>query len=163
MKKTSLFAALILILASAPLVMAGPRSFKGGMDQGPCGKGPALAQLNLTAEQSEKVRALRESHHREVAPIRNQLFSKRAELRLLWMQTDPDPAKIKAMQKEVLDLMGQLHEMKTDYRLGFRKILTPEQLSKFLAQGLGRDQGPKGDRRGGRPYYGKDRGPGGCW
>jgi zinc resistance-associated protein len=163
MKKTGLFATLILILAFAPLVMAGPRGIRGGMDQGPGGKGPALAELNLTAEQSEKIRALRESHHREVAPIRNQLFSKRAELRLLWMQTDPDPARIKAMQKEVLDLMGQLHEMKTDYRLGFRKILTPEQLSKFLAQGLERSHGPRGGWKGGRPHHGKDRGPGGCW
>ena len=155
MKKISVIAAFLLVVASATLVMAGPRG-KGdrggeGLREAPT----ALASLNLTAEQSEKIRALRESLLKEVTPIRAQLLSKRAELRLLWIQTKLDPDKIKATQREARDLMGQMQEKRTDFRLAFRNILTPEQTSNLLAQGIGSRMGHRwGDR-------GKDRGLGG--
>jgi len=160
MKKITLITALILMLASAPLVMAQPRGNKGGM--GPDGgrHAPALANLNLTAEQSEKIRAMRETHRKDMIPIQTKLFTKRAELRLLWMQTNPDSEKIKSKQKEILDLRGQLQEKQTDFRLKFRNILTPEQCTKLLAQGLGRYHGPRGGM-GGPP--GRDMGQGGRW
>ena len=78
MKKISVIAAFLLVIASATLVMAGPRG-KGdrggeGLREAPT----ALASLNLTAEQSDKIRALRESCLKEITPIRVQLLSKRA-------------------------------------------------------------------------------------
>ena len=56
------------------------------------------------------------------------------ELKLLWMQMEPDVKKIKAKEKELHELTWQMKEKATDHRLSFRKILTSEQLSKFLAQ-----------------------------
>jgi len=155
MKKISVIAAFLIVVASATLVMAGPRG-KGnrggeGLREAPA----ALASLNLTAEQSEKIRALRESLLKEVTPIRAQVLSKRTEMRLLWIQTKLDPDKIKATQREARDLMGQMQEKRTDFRLAFRNILTPEQTSNLLAQGIGSRMGHRwGDR-------GKDRGLGG--
>jgi len=155
MKKISVIATFLLVVASATLVMAGPRG-KGnrggeGLREAPA----ALASLNLTAEQSEKIRALRESLLKEVTPIRAQVLSKRTEMRLLWIQTKLDPDKIKATQREARDLMGQMQEKRTDFRLAFRNILTPEQTSNLLAQGIGSRMGHRwGDR-------GKDRGLGG--
>jgi len=156
MKKISVIAAFLLVVASATLVMAGPRG-KGNWEGGGwCAAPSALASLNLTAEQSEKIRGLRESCLKEITPIRAQLLSKRAELKLLWIQTKLEPDKIRANQKEVRDLIGQMQEKSTDCRLAFRNILTPEQTSKLLAQGIGRGKGHHrwGDR-------GKDRGLGG--
>ena len=76
-------------------------------------------------------------------------------MRLLWIQTKLDPDKIKATQREARDLMGQMQEKRTDFRLAFRNILTPEQTSNLLAQGIGSRMGHRwGDR-------GKDRGLGG--
>ena len=162
MKKISVIAAFLIVVASATLVMAGPRG-KGNWEGGGwCAAPSALASLNLTAEQSEKIRGLRESCLKEITPIRAQLLSKRAELKLLWIQTKLEPDKIRANQKEVRDLIGQLQEKSTDFRLAFRNILTPEQTSKLLAQGIGRGKGHHrwGDR-------GKDRGlgrsPGSRW
>ena len=154
MKKISVIAAFLLVVASATLVMAGPRG-KGNWGGGGWSSAPsALASLNLTAEQSEKIRALRESCLKEITPIRAQLLSKRPEIRLLWIQTKLDPDKIRAIQREVRDLKGQMQEKRTDCRLAFRNILTPEQTSKLLAQGLGSRMGHIwGDR-------GKDRGLG---
>ena len=100
MKKICVAVAFLFVVASATLVMAGPC----GKGAGPCGKGDwggggwcpaqsAPVSLNLTTEQSEKIRALRESCLKEITPIRSQLLSKRAEIRLLWIQTRLDPEK----------------------------------------------------------------------
>ena len=156
MKKISVIAAFLIVVAQATLVMAGPRGMGNWEGGGWCAAPSALASLNLTAEQSEKIRGLRESCLKEITPIRAQLLSKRAELKLLWIQTKLEPDKIRANQKEVRDLIGQMQEKSTDCRLAFRNILTPEQTSKLLAQGIGRGKGHHrwGDR-------GKDRGLGG--
>ncbi len=153
MRKISLIGACLLLLASAGLVMAG----SGGQGQGkgygsahsPMGKGPGklmaqahrgshLSCLNLSSEQSEKIAALREVHIKEITPLRTQLFNKRAELRLLWVQTEPDAQKIKALQKEIHELRGQIQEKNTDFRLSLLNALTPEQRTQYLAQGLGK-------------------------
>ena len=121
----------------------------------------ALASLNLTEEQSEKIKVLRESVWTEVTPIRVQLLSKRTEMRLLWIQTKLDPDKIKATQREAWDLMGQMQEKWTDFRLAFRNILTPEQTSKLLAQGVGSRKGHTWGNRGNDHSLGG--GPGSRW
>ena len=141
MKKISVIVAFLFVVASATLVMAGPRG-KGKGGGGGWSSGPsALASLNLTADQSEKIRALRESCLKAATPIRSQLLSKRAEIKLLWIQTKLDPEKIRSTQKEIRDLIGQIQEKSTDCRLAFRNILTPEQTSNLLAQGIGRGKG----------------------
>ena len=155
MKKISVIAAFLIVVASATLVMAGPRGKVNGGGGGGNSGPSALASLNLTAEQSEKIRALRESVLKEVTPIRAQLLSKRTEIRLLWMQTKLDPDKIRAIQREDRDLRGQMEEKRTDFRLAFRNILTPEQTSKLLAQGIGSRMGHTWGNRG------NDRGLGG--
>ena len=160
MRKISFIAALLLLLASATFVMAGARGKGARMGSGSGMIGPGLSGLNLTTEQSEKILALREAHMKDMIPLRTQLFNKRAELRLLWMQTNTDPEKIKAKQREMIDLMGQLQEKKTDFRLALRDILTPEQLSQFLARGCGMSQGPRWGKGG---HRGQGMGQGARW
>lgn len=162
MKKISVFAVVLLLLfGSANFVMAGQKGKGAGMGPGRSMNASTFACLDLTTEQSEKIRALREAYMKEVAPLRTQLHTKRAELRLLWVQTKPDPAKIKALQKEILGLRGQVQDKTTDHRLEFRNILTPEQLTKLLAQGLGRGHhGPRWGKGGGR---GQSMGHGASW
>ena len=144
--------ALLLVFASSTFVMA-RQQYKGagkGQDKGMYSS--AVSNLDLTAEQSEKIMALREAHMKKMPPLRIQVYTKRAELRLLWVQTNPDPVKIKALQKEILDLRGEMQDKSTDYRLAFRSILTPEQLTKLLAQGLRRGHdGPRWGKKGGGP------------
>jgi Spy/CpxP family protein refolding chaperone len=157
MKKCSLLAALVTILASATFVLAGPC---GGVPGNPgwAMDDTILSKLNLTAEQTEKIRTLRESFQKDITPLRTRIFEKKAEMRLLWMQTKSDAAGIKAKEKEVHDLKWQVLEKTTDFRLKFRSVLTPEQLSKFLALGgdwkhhHGRDwRGHHGPRKG--PHF----------
>ncbi len=78
-----------------------------GMGYGPRSDGPAKAghglwaALNLTPEQTEKMQALRKSFFEEALPLRNELMSKKFELKALWVQTNPDEGKILAKQKEI--------------------------------------------------------------
>jgi Spy/CpxP family protein refolding chaperone len=149
MKSMSLLAALVLLVASATFVMAGPHDKGGGMKPGWGMEDSILSKLDLTSEQLEKIRILRESFLKDMTPLRSQLFEKRAEIRLLWMQIKLDPVKIKALEKEAHNLKGQLNEKSTDYRLSFRDILTPEQSLKFVA--LAGARGPRHHRgKGGR-------------
>ena len=92
-----------------------------------------LSELGLTEGQQEKVLSLEESYQREIAPLRSQIFEKRTEARLLWAEIHCDPEKIRVVEREIYDLVGQLREKYVDYRLGFREILTPDQAAKFVA------------------------------
>jgi Spy/CpxP family protein refolding chaperone len=164
MKKTILIISLVFLVASATIAMAGNRDKGGQMGPWAGMKAPALSNLNLTGEQEEKIRALGEAHQKEVAPLRMELYKKRTELRLLWMQDNLDANKIKAKQKEIHELRGKLQEKRTDFRLNFYNTLTPEQRTQLIlrkyARGRHGFQGPRGGLHGHGPGKGPGMGPG---
>jgi Spy/CpxP family protein refolding chaperone len=100
-----------------------------------------LSQLNLTPEQTAKVNALREANLRDTKPLKDKMFSKRGDLRLLWLQTNPDQNKIMAAQKEIRSLRDQMQDKMTVYRLEVLKVLTPEQQEKLKSFKMGRGFG----------------------
>ena len=93
----------------------------------------ALTGLNLTAEQSAKITSLRETFLKDIKPLRDQQFSKRGDLKLLWRDKNPNQAKILATQKQLRTLKGQIQDRATVYRLAVRKVLTDEQRDKLKA------------------------------
>ena len=138
MKKLGLLPVALMMVVLAAFVMADSGDKRYKLQDRWEMEDAILSRLNLTPEQTEKIRILRESYRKESTPLRNEKYERKAELRLLWMQMHPDPDKIKAKQKEIHDLIWQRLEKSTDYRLAFRDILTPEQLTKFLELGGGR-------------------------
>lgn len=163
MKKTILTILAITILTTAGLAFAQGwgRGAGMGMGAGPCAfgnyPGAALASLNLTPEQTQKMQALREVHWKEVAPLHNELVTKQFELRSLWSQPNPDQEKILASQKEINALREKIQEKVTKHRLEMRQILTPEQQAKLSATFGGFGPGPGFGRKGG---FGPGRGMG---
>jgi len=140
MKKISIIAAVLLVVATATLAMAGRHGrmgFDGNRQMNPA----VMETLDLTKEQTEKVQALHDSAAKKTTPIRAQLVTKRAEMKLLWTQTTLDADKIKATQKEIQTLIAQIRDTITDTRIAFRNLLTPEQTSKLLAMGFGARHG----------------------
>lgn len=139
MKKIIVVFVMVVILSGVGLAMAqdwdrGPGM---GMHYGPypgaarsAGPGPWVA-LNLTPEQGQKMKDLRNSFFKESIPLRNEMMSKRFELRALWMQANPDEEKILAKQREINVLRTEIEEKATKNRLEMRKILTPEQQDKW--------------------------------
>ena len=172
MKKIIIAVLAIALLTTAGVAMAqgwgrGPGYGPGG--NAPCdgpgcrqGHGPRGswgADLNLTAEQTQKMQAMRESFFKETLPLRNEMQIKKLELSTLWAQTNPDQEKILAKQKEINALRAQMQEKGTKNRLEMRKILTPEQQAKVTAfgPGFGRGHGMKG-----RFGHGRGMGPDSC-
>ena len=140
MKKIIFAGMMAAIMATAGLAMALDSAKGPGMGMGygshPGGAGLAgrlWAALNLTLEQVEKMKALRKSFFEQTLPLRNELMSKKFELKALWVQTNPDEGKILAKQKEINDLRAQLGEKVTKNRLEMRKILTPEQQAQLIS------------------------------
>jgi Spy/CpxP family protein refolding chaperone len=172
MKRMIVAVMVISLVATAGLAMAQGWGRGAGMGYGPCGPGydPSYGprgawgpSLNLSAEQNQKIQAMRESFFKETLPLRNEMQTKRFELRALWSQTNPDQEKILAKQKEINALRAQLQEKATKNRLEMRKVLTPEQQAQLGAYGpgFGRGFGPGMGMRGG---FGPGRGMGygGC-
>src|SRR4030042_570521 len=167
MKKTiiiGLSLALGLALVATVALAWGP-GFGPGFGRGfggPAVGGPPIP--NLTAEQSAQIQALREAFLKETEPLQKDLWTKRTELRNLWLSSNADPAAITAKQKEIFDLQPKLQEKTTNLGLEIRKVLTPEQLAQLPAfsQAAGFGPGAGFGPRGFGPPMGM-RGPFGRW
>ena len=96
---------------------------------------PCLSYLKLTARQKEEIYGLNRIFQKEIERLRSEEFKLRTELKLLWMQSHPDPRKIMAKERSVHDLKWQMKEKSVDYRLRFRSLLTAEQLAEYLKEG----------------------------
>jgi len=83
--------------------------------------------LNLTAEQKTKISDLRIAHLKDVKPLQDKMHSKAGDLRLLWLEKNPDEAKIRATEKEIRALRDQMQDKGSDYRWAVYKSLTAEQ------------------------------------
>jgi Spy/CpxP family protein refolding chaperone len=152
-KLTMTFVALFAMAAlTASAFAVGPGAGRGH-DRGHHGGGDcygddlkAVSGLNLTTEQTAKVSALREAHLKDVKPIQDKMFSKRGDLKLLWLQKSPDQAKIRQTQKEIRTLRDQMEDKKDNHRLEVLKVLTPEQQEKLntYRPGHGSGHGMKG-------------------
>jgi len=143
-KLTTILVTLIAVTALTASAFAfGPgwgRGYGSGPYYGPDER--AFSQLNLTAEQTAKINALRDAYLKDTKPVQDKLFSKRGDLRLLWLQTNPDQDKILAVQKEIRGLRDQLQDKMTNQRLEVLKVLTPEQQEKVKSFRMGRSFGP---------------------
>jgi periplasmic protein CpxP/Spy len=140
MKKVTLTVMVVFFVAAvATSAFAFGRGRGPGYD--PCARcdsqGPA--GLNLTAEQTAKINEMRQTQLKEMKPLLVQVFTKRDEIRKLWLEPSPDQAKITAAQKEMRSFRDQMEDRMTAYRLEAVKVLTPEQREKIgsFAQGPG--------------------------
>ncbi len=150
MKGKSLVA---LAVAVAVLVAFSVASFAGpvrGMGAGPRGGGmgancwltaPEIAaQLGLTPEQTQKLNSIRDEHIKEMATLRSQIASKRAELEVLLREPELNKEKIMAKQQEISKLQGEMDSKRIQYRVKSMELLTPEQRQQASTYRMG----PKG-------------------
>lgn len=103
-----------------------------------------LAQIDLSTEQTEKIRELRMAFEESIMPLKLQEHRVKAELNIFWLQMTPDTKKIKSAQKKMHDIKFQILEKQTEHKIAMREVLTKDQLSRFLALGCERSQGHDG-------------------
>jgi Spy/CpxP family protein refolding chaperone len=95
----------------------------------------------LSDADRSKLDELDRSYYQETEGIRGQLYQKTDELYALLDSTNPDPAKVKALQSEVSDLRGTLDQKKIEYELESRKVISDYRTSGRSSQEYGRGYG----------------------
>jgi len=155
---------LLLVAALAIPVLAWAHGPRGGPTMGKWGPGPGYMRsyyggpVTVAPEQRQRLQELRRKFLDETAQLRNQLWSKTAELNALLRQANPDQERLKALQGEINDLRAKLSEKALSYRLEVQKA-APDL---GFAGGYGRYG--RGPRMGGfGPGMGMGSGPGSCW
>ena len=112
--------------------------------------------LNLTKEQQAQVTALHLSYLKDTKPLREQMFSKRGDLRLLWLESKPDENKILGLRKEIRKIRDEIADKSVTLRISTFNVLTPEQKEKakalFSARSFGHDHKGGGPMRHGRRF-----------
>ncbi|MGD0276292.1 MAG: Spy/CpxP family protein refolding chaperone [Syntrophales bacterium] len=88
-------------------------------------------RLNLSKNQLGKMKDLRSRFQNETRDLQYDLMIKRIEMRKLFTDPKTDEATLLAKQKELSDLRQQLHDKRAQMKIEWRKILTPEQITKL--------------------------------
>lgn len=136
MKKMMIILTVILFaaLAASP---AFARGWGGQMGPGYGGDFTSAPGLNLTAEQKARIDTLRITFLNDIKPLQDSLYNKQGDMKLLWLERNPDQAKITALQNEIRALRDQIQDRATNHRLTVLNTLTPAQQETLRAYGYG--------------------------
>ena len=114
----------------------------------------AMAGLELTDDQQEKIKALRSAYTREMIQLRADSRLARVELRELMDEASPDVDRVKELAAAVSAAQGSVFERSAIFRAEFRNVLTPEQQETLRESFRDRRDGRRDSgmrwRRGGR-------------
>lgn len=150
------------------------RNARARMDQG---KKRLLEELNLSDEQKETLKTIKDNHREEVSQIREELQSAKEALRSSLRDPDQGSSEATPLLNRVTDLSSKLHKNRISMLLEIKEHLTKEQRAKAVSLmenfkeqrggGMGRPGGPRGPKghQGMRPGHkggkGGPRGRGG--
>ncbi len=98
-----------------------------GMMGGGPGAGGALAALNLTDEQREKVFAIQEEHRKKNWAVMGEVRSEQFKLRNMYRGEKLDADKLVEQQKKVDGLRQQMFKSRVEAHNQIAAVLTPEQ------------------------------------
>jgi len=89
--------------------------------------------LHLTKKQIEQMESTQDHYLRDMTALRNELLSKRYELRRLLSNSKSKASEIRSEQQEVFALESRIQERVLDYQLQVREILTPQQFELWVS------------------------------
>jgi Spy/CpxP family protein refolding chaperone len=98
-----------------------------GMMGGGYGPGGALAALNLTDEQREKIFAIQEEHRKKNWAVMGEMRSEQFKLRGMVRGEKLDADKLVEQQKKVDALRQQMFKSRVETHNQIAAVLTPEQ------------------------------------
>lgn len=107
----------------------GMQNNKGGMMK--ANHNGAMAALNLTPDQKQKIDAMKEAAMKQTEPLRKEMQTKMAEMRGLWLADKPDKEAIVRKQAEMDSTRQKMRAIWTDFHLQMHDVLTPEQRAKW--------------------------------
>ncbi len=65
----------------------------------------------------EKLQTQRQKFLQDTADLRRDLYKKRLEVKLVWIDPNADPEKIRAKENEIVDVQRKMQENVLDFRL----------------------------------------------
>lgn len=104
----------------------------------PEGKGepPWIKDLNLSAEQKNRLKAIHEEARKNSEGLRQQLMEADQQMRQLW-ESNAAPEKLRQQHQQIQKLRQQLDDKRFETRLAEQQVFTPEQrtqLTKLMQQ-----------------------------
>jgi Spy/CpxP family protein refolding chaperone len=133
-KKGSVLTWLLILLCGGTLFFNGSHAFaKEGREHGimRSERWSKLKGVSLDPEQKAKVKEFKKKVDDEMVQMNKNLLNKSKELRSLWADPKADSEAILKKDKEMRALRDQMADMDIEFKLEVRKILTPEQISKW--------------------------------
>jgi hypothetical protein len=92
------------------------------------------ADLTLSPEQVKGLDLINQTYLKETRPLRNELFSKRLELREFLTDPNIKAESIQLKNTEVLALESKIGDREVDYLIKVRSLLTQEQLKNWCPE-----------------------------
>ena len=87
-------------------------------------------KLNLTQEQKDKFKAMRESSRNQIKPLLDELNAERKKFRDL-RQSNAKPEELQAQRQKMIEIKTKIREIHKQNLTYFEQNLTPEQKVKF--------------------------------
>ena len=106
----------------------GMRKWKG---EAPCWR---ASDLDLSREQRKNLELIQQAYFREAQLLWAQLFTRRLELRELFVSPTIKIESIRAKNSEIIELQSKEEERSVEYLVKVRNLLTPEQLRKWCPE-----------------------------
>ncbi len=130
---------------SSQLVAQSPRGEKSGRgsENGP----PWLQELNLTAEQSERIKAIHQESKEGSQDLREQMKAAKEEMETL-MANGASAEQLRQQHQQMQNLHQQLSDRRFEAMLKVNEVLTPEQRSQLtqLKEQRRSEDRPRGPR-----------------
>ena len=147
MKKLVTVLGLFLLVGvmAYPVFARGPGWGYGGGGPGSCWQDQG-GNPGVTPEQQQKLNALDQKFFNETSATRSSIWNKQNEMTVLLNGENPDPAKLRTLQKEISGLKAQMAEKRLAYRLETRKAAPQGAYGGGYGSGRGGNRGNGGGR-----------------
>jgi len=144
MKRAKILGVVLAVFCVSTVAAANPLDFQL--------PGPeALRGLELTEEQKEQLKAIRENLGKELKPLGEELREKVKELRELFQAEEIDAASIKTKAAEISGIRGTLMQTTVEAFIDVSQVLTLEQRKELQKRMKERRDKPGAGGRGGPP------------
>ena len=123
--------ALLMLLLATLVAVASPQNLLA-QQQAPEGQGPIadpIRDLNLSPEQRERIRAIREDMRDERANINQRLRETNRALEEVLDSDNPDDALVERRLKDVAEAQAASTRMRVLTEIRVKRVLTPDQLA----------------------------------
>jgi periplasmic protein CpxP/Spy len=119
---------LAVVLLSSISVFAGPQRHRGRHGEG--FRDRIAEELGITAEQRQRIEAIKAEHSEAIKTARQNVADKRRALDDAYAAEPLDKAAVDTRLRELGDAQTALMQQASEVRLAIREVLTPEQRAK---------------------------------